>query len=89
MKSTTTFASKHGARPEVLASGTPTLPRGASNRITIIEDVTDFAEIAGGWERLERKASSPMQTALWSRTAAEALYRPGRLKVVVLGELAE
>jgi CelD/BcsL family acetyltransferase involved in cellulose biosynthesis len=30
-----------------------------------------------------------MQTALWSRTAAEALYRPGRLKVVVLGDLDE
>jgi hypothetical protein len=30
-----------------------------------------------------------MQTALWSRTAAKALYRPGRLKVVVLGDLDE
>jgi CelD/BcsL family acetyltransferase involved in cellulose biosynthesis len=89
LKSTTSFASKRRARPEVVASGTPQLPRGASNRITIIEDVTEFAEIAGGWERLERMASTPMQTALWSRTAAEALYRPGRLKVVVLGELDE
>jgi CelD/BcsL family acetyltransferase involved in cellulose biosynthesis len=87
LKGTSSFASKHGARPEATASGTAPLPRGASNRITIIEDVAEFAEIAGGWERLERKASTPMQSALWSRAAAEALYRPGRLKVVVLGEL--
>jgi CelD/BcsL family acetyltransferase involved in cellulose biosynthesis len=64
-------------------------PRGASKRITIIEDLTEFAEITRGWERLERRASTPMQTALWSRTAAEALCRPGRLKVVVLGDLDE
>ena len=89
MKSTTSFAGSRRARPEAAVSGTPPLPRGASKRITIIEDVTGFAEIAGGWERLERKASTPMQTALWSRTAAEALYRPGRVKVVVLGDLDE
>jgi CelD/BcsL family acetyltransferase involved in cellulose biosynthesis len=89
LKSTTSFAGRRRARPEAAASGTPPLPRGASKRITIIEDVTEFAEIAGGWERLERKASTPMQTALWSRTAAESLYRPGRLKVAVLGDLDE
>jgi CelD/BcsL family acetyltransferase involved in cellulose biosynthesis len=86
LKSTTGFASRRRARPEAVASGRPRLPRGASKRITIIEDVTGFAEIARGWESLEREASTPMQTELWSRTAAEALHRPGQLKVVVLGK---
>jgi CelD/BcsL family acetyltransferase involved in cellulose biosynthesis len=89
LKGTTSFAGRRRARPEAVGSGRPPLPPGASRRITIIHDVTEFAEIERGWERLERKASTPMQTALWSRTAAEALYRPRRLKVVVLGDLDE
>jgi CelD/BcsL family acetyltransferase involved in cellulose biosynthesis len=77
------------ARPGAVASDRPPPPRGASKRITIFEDVTKLAEVAPGWERLEQRASTPMQTALWSRTAAETLYPPRGLKVVVLGDLDE
>jgi CelD/BcsL family acetyltransferase involved in cellulose biosynthesis len=64
----------------------PAAPDRASGRVTIVEDVRGLAGLTRGWERLERKASSPMQTAPWSRAAAEALYPAGRLKVVVLGD---
>jgi CelD/BcsL family acetyltransferase involved in cellulose biosynthesis len=85
----TSMAGSRRARPGAVASDRPPPPRGASKRITILEDATEFAEVAPGWERLEQRASTPMQTALWSRTAAEALYPPGRLKVVVVGDLDE
>jgi CelD/BcsL family acetyltransferase involved in cellulose biosynthesis len=85
---TTSMASSGRARRGAVASGPP-LPQGAGKRITIVEDLREFAEVAPGWERLEQRASTPMQTALWSRTAAEALCSPGRLKVVVLGDLDE
>jgi CelD/BcsL family acetyltransferase involved in cellulose biosynthesis len=64
----------------------PAAPDQASERVTIVEDVRGLAGLTRGWERLERKASSPMQTAPWSRAAAEALYPDGRLQVVLLGD---
>ena len=89
MRGTATIASRWRGRPTAGASDEPPLPSPASRRITIVKDATELAEVTPGWERLEPKASTPMQTALWSRAAADALYRPGRLKVVVLGDLAE
>jgi CelD/BcsL family acetyltransferase involved in cellulose biosynthesis len=64
----------------------PAAPDRAGGRVTIVEDVRGLAGLTRGWERLERNASSPMQTAPWCQAAAEALYPDGLLKVVVLGD---
>lgn len=76
-------------RAEPIVQGRPMLPAQASPRITVVEDAGELAELTPGWERLERHAWSPMQTAIWSHAAAEALHPDDRLKIVVLGELGE
>jgi len=57
-----------------------------SRRITIVDDVDELDALAPGWERLERHAATPMQTAAWASAAARSLHPADRLEVVMVGD---